>query len=134
MYGVLGDGDAQEEIRKANPDNYHCSFLRRHSPAFCECLTIDIEGAEDEVFRKGTICPNNPYYINKELFEDSKLYIPLLNAGYYYKTRIELNQVPAIEDMTPEDFIVYSIMNGVSRREIAESQAGASMSMFSGTT
>ena len=128
---MLGDAEAQEEVRKANPDKHHCSFLKRHSPTFCECLTIDIEGAENEVSSKGTICPNNPYHIEKELFEDARLYIPLLNAGYYYKTRIELNQVPAIDDMTPEDFIVYSIMNAESRKEIAAAHAA---SQLSGTT
>ena len=132
MYAVLGDQDAQEDIRKSNPDTHHCRFLERHSAKFCECLTFHIQGATpEEVYKKGTICPNNPHHLNKELFEEVNTYISLLNKGYYYKTLIELNQVPLIENMTPEEFVVYSAMNTVSRREIIESlqMLGAGMSI-----
>lgn len=135
MYAVLGDRKAQEDIRKSNPDTYHCRFLERHSSKFCECLSFDIEGSEpDEVYRKGTICPNNPYHIHQELFDDLNAYISLLNRAYYFKTLIELNQAPKVSAMTPEEFVVYAAMNTVSRQEIIESLQMLSVSKLFPTT
>jgi len=43
IYSVLGNREAQDRIRDANPGVKHCHLLIKNSPSYC------------------TSCPNNPY-------------------------------------------------------------------------
>ena len=62
MYAILGDMDAQNDLRHKRPDEYHCRWLQRDSNA-CNALPAGIDGIEE-----GSVCPHNVYHHKVDVF------------------------------------------------------------------
>jgi len=133
MYAVLGDKDAQEEIRLATPKAQHCFFLARHSPGSCENLPYEVEGLyPGEIYLEGSVCPNNPYYARKDLWERVGRYARVLEIFETFKGVINVGGSPDLSMLTPEEFVIFKLVRQDIRNEDFTVQAEMFGSMFGG--
>ena len=63
MYPLLGDKDAQDELRLQTPNLSHCPWLRR-DPNACESMPEDVDGVTP-----GSVCPHHVYVHKASVFE-----------------------------------------------------------------
>ena len=100
MQRFLGDEQEQEFIRKANPDKSHCKFLRE-CPTACEVLHKDV--GEDG--KKGEMCPNNPLFRHKDLFERFEEEQDIVAEALRYEGLISLGMMPtSLDEINPIEY------------------------------
>ncbi len=130
---MLGDKDAQEDIRLATPKAQHCFFLARHSPGSCQELPYEVEGLyPGEVYPRGSVCPNNPYYAKKDLWEKMDGYEPVLSIFDTFKDVINVAGPPNLDEVTPEEFVIFKMVRDSMRSEDFMNQAELLGGMFGG--
>ena len=62
MFQYLGDAEKLNELREANPDKFHCAWLRR-DPHACESMPSGVDG-----IKAGCVCPHNAYVHKQQVF------------------------------------------------------------------
>ena len=133
MYSVIGDKEAQDEIRLATPKAQHCFLLARHSSGSCNELPYEVQGLyPGEVYLEGSVCPNNPYYAKKDLWESIDVYAPVLNLFESFRDVINVGGSPDLSDLTPEEFVVFKMVQDEIRSEDFMNRAEIMGGMFGG--
>lgn len=100
MYDVLGDREAQEQIREQYPDKVHCSLLKMN-PHACDG------------------CPNNPHgeRKKKQKKEVFNTYGQMLERIFRLYDLLELGLIKDISEVTPLEVDLLRIVGEYRRSE-----------------
>jgi len=134
MYRALGDKEAQDEIRLSNPKVQHCFLLTRHSSGSCESLPYEIQGLyPGEVYRQGSVCPNNPYKAKAVLWGKVEKYASVLSMFETFRDVMSVAGHPSLDTLTPEEFVIFKMVQETVKYEDYSFQVKLFNKVFGGS-
>lgn len=122
LFAVVGDSDKQDEIRSRASHVKHCRWLRK-DPNACVSFVEDVLDKDgNPTVRKGDPCPNNPLTKHSEVYEMEHENLAIISDVRTYEDMIWLHVLPSIEELTPAEFAVCSVLRGYMTAEEQKSQ------------
>lgn len=110
LFGALGDREKQDSIRSRVKGTKHCRWLQKSSTA-CARFPEEVKDGNGIVtVQIGDPCPNNPLVKHPEIYEMEDRYISVISEISKYEDMIALNLLPSIEELTPVEFQICSIL------------------------
>jgi hypothetical protein len=122
LFAVLEDKDSQDVIRKRASEVKHCRWLRKNPNACASFVEEILDKDGNPTVRKGDPCPNNPIHKHPEIYEMEYQNLSVISEVRTYEDMIWLNVLPSIEELTPAEFAVCSVLRGYMTAEEQKSQ------------
>ena len=122
LFSVIDDKEAQDEIRGRGDNVKHCRWLLKNADA---CIHFPHEIADKDgnvTVRKGDACPNNPIEKYPDVYEMEHTNISVISEVGTYEDMIWLHVLPSIEELTPAEFAVCSVLRSYMTAEEQKSQ------------
>ena len=122
LFSVLEDKEQQDVIRKRASNVKHCRWLRKDQNACASFLEEVLDKDGNPTVRKGDPCPNNPIHKHPEIYEMEYDNLSIISEVQTYENMIWLRLLPSIEELTPAEFAVCSVLRGSMMAEEQKSQ------------
>jgi len=122
LFAALEDKEKQDKIRNRASNVKHCRWLRKDANA-CACFSEEILDKDgNPTVHKGAPCPNNPIHKHSEVYEMENDNLSVISEVRTYEDMIWLGVLPSIEELTPAEFAVCSVLRGYMTAEEQKSQ------------
>jgi hypothetical protein len=122
LFSALGDKDSQDAIRNRASNVKHCRWLRKDPNACAHFIEDIVDKDGNYTVRKGDPCPNNPLHKHPEIYEMEYQNLSIISDTRTYEDMIWLRILPSIEELTPAEFAVCSVLRGSMTVEEQKSQ------------